>query len=138
MSEIDRKFLQSKAESEFNNILENWCLLKYISLTGNKKELQSHWQKELFAAFRNISKYKLTNGNNRDIVYKAIYQIYIEMAEYNTLDLSYDIVYKFKIEKIEDIDLKELTTLFQKDLLTIIDLLAYKNEQDLIDYIQKI
>lgn len=33
---VDRQFIKNKAEFEFNNILENWCLLKYISLTTKK------------------------------------------------------------------------------------------------------
>lgn len=134
---VDRKFIQNKADAEFKNIIENWCLLKYVSLTNDKMELRNHWRKELNAALRNVNKYKLNNGNNRDVVYKAIYQCYIEFAEYDKLDLTYEIYYKFKEEQIET-DLSELEILFKDELLNIIHLMAYGTDEEIFNYVEQV
>lgn len=134
---VDRKFIQNKADAEFRNIIENWCLLKYVSLTNDKMELRNHWRKELNAALRNVSRYKLNNGNNRDVVYKAIYQSYIEFAEYDKSDLTYEFYYKFIEEQIET-DLGKLEILFKDELLNIIHIMAYGTDEEIFNYVEQV
>ena len=135
---VDRQFIKNKAESEFNNILENWCLLKYISLTTKKIELQNHWRSELITAIRNVWKYKLNNGNNRDTIKKAIENEYYDIAEYPTLDLSWQIKSKFDEENIIDADLKKISELFKNELQNIIELIAYGSEKSIYEYVQNV
>lgn len=135
---VDRQFIKNKAESEFNNILENWCLLKYISLTTKKIELQNHWRSELITAIRNVWKYKLNNGNNRDTIKKAIENEYYDTAEYPTLDLSWQIKSKFDEENIINADLKNISELFKDELQNIIELIAYGSEKSIYEYVQNI
>lgn len=135
---VDRQFIKNKAEFEFNNILENWCLLKYISLTTKKIELQNHWRSELITAIRNVWKYKLNNGNNRDIIKKAIENEYYDIAEYPTLDLSWQIKSKFDEENIIDADLKSISELFKDELQNIIELIAYGSEKSIYEYVQNV
>lgn len=135
---VDRKFIQNKAEAEFYNILTNWCLLKYISDTGEKQQLQKHWQAELSAAIRYVWKYRLTKGNDRSIVYAAIKQQYIDFAEYDQLNLADEIEMKFIEEQIEDADLAGLANAFKEQLERIMQLIAFGTSEEIKKFVLSI
>ena len=53
-----------RVESIMQQILENWCLVRYCTLTGDKPENKNHWKTELIAHINNIAGLKIKNGNS--------------------------------------------------------------------------
>ena len=89
-----------------NNLIEqiaqNWCLIRYVSLSGNKNELKKHWQSELKTHLNNISRRKLKKGDSVQAKEKALYSVWSENdfdTNENCIDLA--IATKFEIEGIE-------------------------------------
>lgn len=62
-----------KADNLIPQIVENWCLIRYCTLTNDKEDIKEHWKKELIAHMLNIGQMKLKNGNSLTSKQKALY-----------------------------------------------------------------
>lgn len=133
----DRKEIQMEFKHQFNNILTNWCLLKYISLTDDKKELRNHWKMELFNAIESVQSMSLTKGNNRKTVQKALLEFYYTKAEYDKKNLAPIVELKFEIENIA-FDVFELCEQFKEEIFNIIHLIAFDDVNKIKSYVNGI
>ena len=59
----DRKEIKKRVEGLINQIIENWCLIKYCTLYDNENKNKYHWKQELMAHLYNIYEMKLKGGN---------------------------------------------------------------------------
>ena len=51
----DRTEIKKRVEGLINQIIENWCLVKYCTLYDNENRNKYHWKQELKAHLYNIS-----------------------------------------------------------------------------------
>ena len=57
-----RKELKNSFDGILDQIIENWCLVKYCSLYDEQNINKNHWANELTAHMYNILKRQLKNG----------------------------------------------------------------------------
>lgn len=114
----DRRKFQETFFSFLDNIIENYCLIKHASLTGENTETRNHWRLELLALLQKLNRMKLVSGDKT----KAMKEEYAK-AEYDINDIVEVIETKFEIEGIED-DLVALATLFMDDIDNIIEVVS--------------
>lgn len=83
-------------------IAQNWCLVRYATITGEKEILKRHWQSELKAHLTNISRRTLKKGNNVQTKEKALYAVWNE-NDFDTNEHCIDmaIADKFRDEEID-------------------------------------
>ena len=92
---------RKKVEDRMQQILENWCLVRYVSLTGDLVLLKEHWKTELLAHLIYISSLKLKNGDSILSKEKAIYKLWNDFEFDNDENVIMKRMHvKFKIEKI--------------------------------------
>ena len=115
-----------------DQIVQNWCLVKYCNLYDEENYNRLHWSKELIAHLDNLRKQKLKKGINK---IRATQQVLIDRDEFNDPDMVYTTIEsKFDMENIET-DLNILSKEFVKDLNKIIDLICNKTYSDIKKYV---
>jgi hypothetical protein len=67
---------KNKVDNLIPQIIENWCLIRYTTLSRDKMELRKHWLRELNAHLYNISLMKLVNGNKSTTKRNALYSLW--------------------------------------------------------------
>lgn len=67
------KEYKEKTDNLIPQIVENWCLVRYCTLSDDKQELKDHWRKELIAHLTNVAQMKLKNGNSPTVKQNALY-----------------------------------------------------------------
>ena len=96
----DRKELKKRVEALTNQIIENWCLIKYCTLYDNENRNKNHWKQELRAHLYNIYEMKI-KGGNATAKYNLISEIIFDKREITTTNkISLIIRNKFRIENI--------------------------------------
>ena len=73
------KDYKNKVESLMQQILENWCLVRYTTITGDKADLKNHWCLELSAHINNVASMKVKSGDK----HKALYSLW-NMYDWDT------------------------------------------------------
>ena len=118
-------------------ILENWCLIRYCTLT-NRNETKEHWKNELLAYLHRIDINGIKANNSPKNRIKAIKEGF-DMADLFDINSKiYKSVYrKFKIEGINDNGIIELVIIdFHKSLNDLITILANGGDiESYVDYI---
>ena len=79
----DRKELKKRVEALTNQIIENWCLIKYCTLYDNENRNKNHWKQELRAHLYNIYEMKI-KGGNATAKYNLISEIIFDKREITT------------------------------------------------------
>ena len=77
------KDYRKKVEVLLPQVLENWCLIRYSTLTGEMLEVKKLWKYELRAHINNIASIKLKNGNRQLTKRKALYTLW-NMYDWDT------------------------------------------------------
>lgn len=77
------KDYRTRVEGLMPQILENWCLIRYSTLTGERQEVKRHWKCELRAHINNIASIKLKNGNSKLTKQNALYTLW-NMYDWDT------------------------------------------------------
>ena len=119
-------------------IIQNWCLIRYCSLTNTKLDLRSHWCSELIGYLYNICEIKLKDDKSNKIKLKATKQQYLEYSE---LDTDRDRIWvsikqKFDKENITDNRIIDLVIDdFMKNIEKICVLVSSKLTKSLLDEI---
>lgn len=74
---------KKRVEAHMQQILENWCLVRYVTLTDDKLQLKNHWKRELAAHINQIAQIKLKNGNDISTKQNAIFNLW-NMYDWDT------------------------------------------------------
>ena len=136
----DRKEIKKRVEGLINQIIENWCLVKYCSLYDNNNINKHHWKQELKAHLYNIYEMKLKGGNAKT-KYNLISEIIYDKKEITTSSkISSIIRIKFRTENINIY--KDICDLCIDNLNYIIELIS-NNENDnntdkIYDYVEQL
>ena len=135
-----RKELKNSFDGILDQIIENWCLVKYCSLYDTKNINKNHWSNELTAHMYNILKRQLKNGSEDSKLQLLKYVAY-EQKEYTTsVAIKKCIRLKFKKENIQITD--TLCSACIEDLETILTLISKrdteKNYENIDTYIENL
>lgn len=136
----DRKELKKRVEALTNQIIENWCLIKYCTLYDNENRNKNHWKQELRAHLYNIYEMKI-KGGNATAKYNLISEIIFDKREITTTNkISLIIRNKFRIENIP---IKfDICSYCIEDLQEIITLVSNKeneeNSDKIYDYVEQL
>lgn len=133
------KFIEN-AYNLSNQIIENWCLIHYCTLTG-RTDTKEHWKDELYAHMENVTRKVIKKNNSYEVRLKAI----TEGFEWEDLlsgpdRISMLILRKFKKENI-DTSSKEYLQCIEdcfNSVNTIIDIMAKFNPSLIYEYIKTI
>ena len=92
---------RNNSEGIINQIIENWCLVKWCDMYPNEltsKRLRNHWALELINHMLRINNIKL-KGSRKD---KALHNLVIKTLEYNDwIEIAKIIRNKFEKERLE-------------------------------------
>lgn len=92
---------RNNSEGIINQIIENWCLVKWCDMYPNEltsKRLRNHWALELINNMLRINNIKL-KGSRKD---KALHNLVIKTLEYNDwIEIAKVIRNKFEKERLE-------------------------------------
>lgn len=137
---LPRKKVKDKIENIFPQIIENWCLIHYVVLSGDKQDLINHWKSELMAHINNICSLQIKENDSFDSRKKLINQIIIEYEYTTPSTINWVILSKFYKENID-----RSTEIYNNILLdfinnigVIVDILSRKNENEVITYIENL
>ena len=135
-----RKELKNSFDGILDQIIENWCLVKYCSLYDTTNINRNHWTNELTAHMYNILKRQLKNGGE-DAKLQLLKSVTYEQKEYTTsVAIKRCIRLKFKRENIQIHD--EVCSACIEDLETILNLISKKdtdeNYQNIDTYIENL
>ena len=136
----DRKEIKKRVEGLINQIIENWCLVKYCSLYDNNNINKHHWKQELKAHLYNIYEMPLKGGNAKT-KYNLISEIIYDKKEITTSSkISSIIRIKFRTENISIY--KDICDLCIDNLKYIIELISNNENDDntdkIYDYVEQL
>ena len=138
MSLKDYKY---RIEGILVQIVQNWCLVRYASLSGTHKQLISHWRSELYAHLTNVASLKIKNGNKADVKEKVLYDV-INERDFDTDEQSISLVVsgKFFKEKISTNSqyYSETISDFKKNVKNIVNVILSGSEKVIRDYVLSI
>ena len=138
---VSLKDYRKNVESLMQQILENWCLIRYTTISGDKIEYRNYWCVELRSHMNNIASMKLKNGNHISTKQKAIYDIW------NMYDLDIDenciglrISVKFETEGIEPKGeyFAQVVSDFKNETVKLVNILTTGNNITIKEYIENI
>ena len=121
-------------------IIQNWCLVRYCTITNTNMDLRSHWCSELIGYLYDICEIKLKDDKTYKIKLKATKQQYLEYSE---LDTDKDKIWigikqKFDKEHITDKNIIDrVIEDFMNDIENICEMISSKPTQTLLDNINK-
>ena len=123
-----RKELKNSFDDILDQIIENWCLVKYCSLYYVQNNNKNHWVNELTAHMYNILKRQLKNGGE-DAKLQLLKSVAYDQKEYTTAAaIKRCIRFKFKKENIQITD--ELCSACIEDLETILELISKRDTEE--------
>lgn len=128
----DKQKLQDTFFNYLDNIIQNYCLISYVSRTNDKAGIKNHWMIELRALLLKLNKMNLRSGNKL----KALTEEY-NKTEYIIEDIVDIIETKFELEQIET-DLTILANDFLQNVSDMLKVISNGTKEDIITFIQKI
>ena len=139
---FNRDFFKGRFESFSNQIIENWILVHYCSLSNSHEYLKKHWASELANNYLiplNKAKIKRSSSkNNSEIKMAVIYQYWFDEMDY---DKSPESIRDILLSKLEDenIDIDDTIRKCIVDLMNygfedIAYQIAYGDEKSIREY----
>ncbi len=123
-----RKELKNSFDGILDQIIENWCLVKYCSLYDEQNINKNHWANELTTHMYNILKRQLKNGGE-DAKLQLLKYVTYDQKEYTTAAaVKRCIRLKFKKENIQIHD--EVCSACIEDLETILNLISKRDTEE--------
>ena len=123
-----RKELKNSFDDILDQIIENWCLVKYCSLYDVQNTNKNHWADELTAYMYNILKRQLKNGSE-DAKLQLLKLVAYDYKEYITAAVIKKCIrLKFKRENMQITD--ELCSACIEDLETILELISKRDTEE--------
>lgn len=136
----DRKEIKKRVEALTNQIIENWCLIKYCSLYDKTNTNKYHWKQELKTHLYNIYEMKIKGGNAKT-KYNLISEIIYDKKEITTSSkISSIIRIKFRQENV--IIHNDICDSCIENLNYIIELISNNENDDntdkIYDYVEQL
>lgn len=136
----NRKEIRKRVEALTNQIIENWCLIKYCSLYDKTNTNKNHWKQELRAHLYNIYEMKIKGGNAKT-KYNLISEIIYDKKEITSSSKIASIIrIKFRNENI--IIHNDICDLCIDNLNYIIELISNNENDDntdkIYDYVEQL
>lgn len=97
---LPRKDYKDKVDSLIPQILENWCLVRYCTITG-RTEYKIHWSDELRGHLLTISRFSIKGNDSIESRRKVLQEIWSENDYNQTQFLNMTVVNKFLKEGID-------------------------------------
>lgn len=128
--DLNKSGFQEKVYNQIIQITENWCLIKYCTLTNTDvNHCKNHWKVELRTAFKNAAFGKLKGNDSFQSRYKAIKATFdkADIQEYEQVEFA--IRDKFIAEhiSIDSDEYMQVINLFIKNIDNIIECIAKKD-----------
>jgi hypothetical protein len=138
---MSSKDYKKRVESLMQQILENWCLIRYTTLTNDKLEYRNYWSSELKAHLNNIASLKLKNGDSSEQKEKIIYSLW-NMYDWDTDErcISQRLFTKFETENLPTYGntFAQIITDFKNETKNIVNILISKSSVDISNYVKNI
>ena len=139
---FNRNVFKDKVGDLSQQILENWCLIRYCTLRKNMEDLKKHWMSELKGHLLSVMRFKLKGDDKYETRLKVIKEIWNEYEYFNTYNLDITIRHKFEEENVDTINdtfynevIKDCIEYGNEDLIEII---AMRDANEIYDYINTI
>lgn len=135
------KEYKSRVDNLIPQIIENWCLIRYTTLSGDKKELREHWMTELIAHMTNVSQMKLKNCNSKLSKQNALYYLWNQRDIDNDENVIHlHIALKFKKEGIKTSGeiYANVINDFKNNTKDIIKVLLSESHSTIVKYVNNI
>lgn len=136
---LERGVYKFRLENELPQIIENWCLVHFCTLT-NRDETKIHWKGELRGHFLNATNLNLTKNNKEDKRRKVLDEIWNDYDYNLSVTISTAIANKFIKENINiksDV-FKQVVDDFIQSSEEIKNVILSKNIDLIADYVEKI
>lgn len=137
----DRKTFKKLVQDNIEQIIENWCLIDYVVISGDLKNLKNHWKAELRAACKRIVQSKIKENNSYQSREKVLNSYFKELWE---LDKDPEVVRSFIEDKFSDEGIKD-NVLIRKicenmvaEISYLVDILATGDYNVLKTYIEEL
>ena len=137
---LPRKSVKSRVVNIFPQIIENWCLIHYVTLSGDKEIYKNHWQNELLTHLMGICRLQIKENDSFDSRKKLFNQIMIEEDFTTPNSIHLVITAKFKKEGIDRTTeiYNNILIDFINNINTIVNLISNKNDMDIEEYIDNL
>ena len=136
----DRKEIKKRVEALTNQIIENWCLIKYCSLYDKTNTNKYHWKQELKTHLYNIYEMKIKGGNAKT-KYNLISEIIYDKKEITTSSKISSII-RIKFRKENVIIHNDICDSCIENLNYIIELISNNENDDntdkIFDYVEQL
>jgi len=80
----ERKMFKAIITNLSQQIIQNWCLIRYGRVAKTDEGLITHWKSELLAHLNNAASNKIKNNNSLLSRIKAISEVWTNEKEYST------------------------------------------------------
>lgn len=138
---MSTKDYKKRVESLMQQILENWCLIRYCTLSGERQDLKKHWMYELRAHINNIVSIKLKNGNSEISKRNALYSLW-NMYDWDTDEscIAQRLYVKFEKEGIPTNGkvFAQVVSDFKNETKNIVKILINSSNTEVFEYINGI
>lgn len=135
------KDYRKKVEVLLPQVLENWCLIRYSTLTGEMLEVKKLWKYELRAHINNIASIKLKNGNRQLTKRKALYTLW-NMYDWDTDEncIAIRLYTKFDEENIptNGAVFAQIVEDFKNETKALIGILTSDSNLEVMEYVNSI
>lgn len=133
---LNKSDFQEKVYNQTIQIVENWCLIKYCTLTNTDvNNCKNHWKVKLRTAFKKAAFGKLKGNDSVQSRYKAIKSTFdkADISDYEQVDFA--IRDKFIAENISinSDEYIEVINLFIKNIDNIIECIAAKDYYEYVE-----
>lgn len=131
------KDYKSRVEFLMQQILENWCLVRYATISGDKTEWKKHWSMELAAHINNVASMKVKNGDKQ----KALYSLW-NMYDWDTDEscIARRLITKFEIENLPTAGpiFAQIVSDFKNETTNLVKILTSDFDSEVAEYIKNI
>lgn len=135
------KEYKEKADNLIPQIVENWCLIRYSTLSGEFSNVKSHWKTELKSHMNNIRQMKLKTNNTPLTKQNALYLLW----DKRDIDKDEESIYShifFKFQKenipIEGEIFAQVIEDFKNETVNIVNVLISNSPQKIVEYVENI
>lgn len=137
---LSRKSIKARIINLFPQIIIHWCLIKY-SITNNvNNELVNHWKTELTTHINNVARLQIKENNSYNSRKILVNQIIDEedLTDANVIDFIISPKFSEENINISSVEYGNVIIDFINNINEIVNLIALKNRDNIIEYIHNL